>query len=201
MPQGSITDQDIDFVETWENIAPYQSAVITLDRRGDERPVVITGRRTFMLTTQDRIITEDRILDPKNDPFLNGAFRPVVVPDSIDVKSNPNALSDEEIVKIFSASELAWSEWLSNIDSVATLRRMLDLADEAESLSLKRYRQIEARLLDVRPRTQLEVKDPQLRNFLSDRPNAGQTGAGGAVANSGASNPRRGQGGRSSDYR
>lgn len=200
--QSSITAQDRDFMETWENIAPYQSAIVRLDPRGMEKAEVIQGRRNFMLTTEDRIITQSKVLDPANDPFKNGAFRPVVVPDDITVQTNPNALSDEDILKILrSESAVAWSEWLLTLDSIATLRRMMDLAEGEENLSLKRFRDIERRIVEVRgtDRPQLEVKDEQLKRFLSDRP-GGQGGAGGDLVN-GSGNPRRGQGGRSSDYR
>jgi hypothetical protein len=197
MRRGSITDQDQTFVETWENIATRQNAVIRIDARGEERQELIGGRRNFMLTTEERLITENKILDPKNDPFKNGDFRPVVVPDSVTIESNPNALSDEEIVQMFSVGDAAWPQLLGTIDSLATLRRMLDLAEEQDTLTMKRFRDIEHRLLDVRggERPQLTTNDPDLRNFLSDKPRGSR-----ADASDGRQNPRR-QGGRSSDYR
>jgi hypothetical protein len=143
----------------------------------------------------------DRIKDPKNDPFLNGSFRPVVVPDSITIETNPNALSDEEITRILnSESAIAWQENLKTIDAVATLRRMLELAEELEDVSLKRYRQLEERLVEVRGKVRITSDDPALQNFLSGRPNLGADGAAVPTAASGASNPRR-VGGMSSDYR
>lgn len=194
---GSITKEDREFVETWEHISPQKWGIIRLDPRGDERPEVIGGRRAFKITTEERIISQDRVRDETLDPFLNGSFRPVVVPDSVTIESNPNALSDEEINKILASSDLAWTENLSTIDSVATFRRMLDMAEQTD-ISIKRFRQLEARLEEVRGLVKLDVKDAALRNFLSDRPNAGAQD--GNTVNSGASNPRR-QGGRSSDYR
>lgn len=197
---GSITQEDKDFLETWEHISPQNWGIIRLDPRGDERPEVIAGRRNFKLTTEERMITQDKIRDEKLDPFMNGSFRPVVVPDSITIETNPNALSDDEIQKILHASDLAWSEWLETIDSVATVRRMLDLAEQDEDMSLKRYRQLEQRLVDVRGVVRIDYKDPTLRNFLSDRPNPA---ADGHVVSSGDANPRRRSmtGGMSRDYR
>lgn len=201
---STITTQDRSFVETWENIAPYQSAIIRIDVRGDEKAEVIQGRRQFLLTTQDRIITESKVLDEANDPFKNGAFRPIVVPDDITIASNPNALSDEDIQKILRAgSAVAWQEWMATLDSIATLRRMLELAEAEDDLSLKRFRDIEQRIIEVRggERVQLKENDPALAGFLG-REGSGQPGAGGNIVNSGANNPRRaGGGGRSADYR
>jgi len=194
---GSITKEDREFVETWEHVSPQQWGIIRLDPRGEEKHEIIATRRSFKITTEERIITEDRIRLDENDPFLNGSFRPVVVPDSVTIESNPNALSDEEINKILeSDSELAWTEWLKTIDSVATIKRMLELAEDSE-LTVKRFRALEARLEEVRGKVRIDTKDPALKNFLSNRPNAD---AGNTVA-SGASNPRRSMGGRSSDYR
>jgi len=194
--RGSITDDDRTFVETWENIASYQNVIIRLDTRGDERQEVINGRRTFMLTAEERIITQDRIVDPAHDPFRNGSFRPVVVPDTISIETNPNAMSDDDILNIFKASDLAFGEWLKTIDSPQTLRRMADLAPDSD-ITMRRYKAIEARFREVKPQTRLEVKDEQLKNFLSDKPGASD----GASPAGGQQNPRRRQGGRSSDYR
>ena len=48
----------------------------------------------------------------------------------VTIETNPNALSDEDILKILRTdSKMAWEEWLSTLDSIATLRRMLDLAE------------------------------------------------------------------------
>ena len=186
---GSITQADREFVETWENIASYQNAIIRLDMRGDEKYEVITGdARRFMITTEERLLTQSKIVDPANDPFKNGSFRPVVVPQDVNVETNPNALSDEEILGIFSASDFAWDEWMKTIDSPATLQRMIVLADDAEGASVKRLRQIEQRMREVKPPTRLTSNDPHLKNFLDE----------------GGSAPRReqrGMGGRSQAYR
>lgn len=157
---GYITEEDARFIETWENIAPITNFVIRLDMRGDEKPEGISGQRTFMISTKERKITQDRVAEKKNDPFLNGSFRPVVVPDSVSIDTNPNALSDDEIKSILVSSELAWEEWMKVIDSGETLRRMLDHAEEAD-VSLKRYRQLEARLHEVNPPKRIVQKDQE----------------------------------------
>lgn len=194
---GSITTEDREFLEEWESISNQGWGIMRLDPRGEEKQELVNGRRKFKLTTEERIITQDRIKDERNDPFLNGSFRPITVPDSVSVESNPNALSDEEITRILESSEVAFGEWLANIDSIATLRRMIELAEDTE-ISIKRFRVVESRLDEIRGEIRIETTDPALKNFLSDRPNLGA--ATGNLTNTGASNPRR-QGGRSSDYR
>lgn len=199
---GTITPEDREFVETWEHISPQQWGIIRLDPRGDEKHEVIKGRRTFQITSEERIITEGRILDELNDPFLNGSFRPVLVPDSVTEQTNPNALSDEEILRILQTeSAMAWRENLKVIDSVGTIKRMLEMAEEAD-ISVRRLRELEAHLEETRGKVQLNYKDPALRSFLG-RGRTTEPADPAAAANtvaSGQANPRR-QGGLSSDYR
>ena len=193
---GSITDEDRAFVESWEHVSPQEWGILRLGPRGDERPEIVRGRRTFKITTEERILTQDKVRNAKDDPFLNGSFRPVVVPDSVTVETNPNALSDEEINKILASSDFVFGEWMDTIDSVATLRRMMEIAESSDDVTVKRFRSLERRLEDVRGTVRIDTNDPALKNFLSNRPSLG---AGNTVDN-GASNPRR-RGGMSGDYR
>lgn len=156
---GSITAEDRIFVETWEALTERRTAIIKLTARGEETHKLIT-KGTFMCTTEERLLTQDRIVDPKNDPFLNGRFRPVVVPPSVTVETNPNALSDEEIQGILAGSDFAFSEWLDSIDSLETLSRMRNLAlGDPDNVSLSRFQTIEARLKELQPQTQVTQKD------------------------------------------
>lgn len=187
--RSSITAEQREFVETWENIAAYQNAIVQLDIRGDEKFKVIQGeKREFYLTTEERLLTQSKVIDAKNDPFLNGAFRPIVVPEGITIETNPNALSDEEILEIFGAGDFAWSEWMQTITSPATLNRMVDLADDAETMTVKRLREVQMRLREVKPQARITSSDPHVQKFLDE----------------GGARPQRedrNQGGRSSAYR
>lgn len=159
MLRGSITEEDRNFVETWENVSRSKFAIVKLDARGDERREIIAGPRTFMLTTEDRLITQDKIILQSDDPFLNGSFRPVVVPESVKIESNPNALSDSEIVSLLSASDFAWEEWMDTISSVQTVARMLDAAKESDDMPMKRFRQLEAKFAELKPQRRVEQRD------------------------------------------
>ena len=183
--QGTITKQDREFVETWENVSTSGNGIIRINARGEEIQEIIRGNRRFMLTSEERIILQDKIRREADDPFLNGCFRPIVVPDTITVESNPNAINDEEIAKILVASDLAWEEWLTTIDSPQTLNRMLTVASTTEGITLKRYREIEQRLNEVKPRTRIIQKDAEQFATMSTPGSPG-----GSLG-----------GGRSSDYR
>lgn len=161
MTQDSYADVDKHFVETWESVVPNSIWLVRLNRRGDEEPFEVIPRKRFTITSLDRLITQEKIVDRANDPFTNGQFRPVVVPEGINIETNPNALSDEDILALFQASTIAWQEYLKVIDSADTLRRMCELADSSD-ISLARYRELEAQLHTVAPVIGAPQKDAEL---------------------------------------
>lgn len=140
---GSVTEAEKQFIETWENVATSTNYVLKLDFRGDYKPSMVQGPRQFKLTTYERILTQDNVIDVRHDPFRNGCFRPVIVPEGVDVETNPNALSDDDILRIFNSSENAWGSYMEVIDSPATLQRMVDLAEQSDTLTVKRLREIQ----------------------------------------------------------
>lgn len=147
---STITEEDRRFVETWQNVGLAQIGIVKVTARGDIAQQLISGPRRFMVTTEERLLTQEKITSSANDPFLNGSFRPIHVPPQVTVESNPNALSDEDIVAILQGSDLAWDEWMKVIDSPETLARMLVAAEET-TCSLRRFRQIEGRLSELKP--------------------------------------------------
>jgi hypothetical protein len=170
--QGSITEAEKRFVEEWESVSEAQNYVIREDRRGDEVSVHVSGHTRFKITTYERVLTQDKIRDPQDDPFKNGQFRPIMVPESISVATNPNALSDDDIKRIFVASEVAWTEYMAVVDSPATLRRMIQLAEDTD-LSLKRYRELEAKESAANPMRRVVQKDQEQYDKMG--PSGGQT--------------------------
>lgn len=155
---GSITEAERRFVEEWESVSDSQNFVIREDRRGDEQYHLVTGNQRFKITTYERILTQDKIKDLSLDPFKNGCFRPILVPDNVSVKSNPNALSEEDIQRIFVSSDIAWNEYMAVIDSPATLRRMIELAENTD-LPLRRFRELEEKAESAIPAKRVEQKD------------------------------------------
>jgi hypothetical protein len=145
---GAINEDMKDFIEEWESVSPAQNYYVRLDPRGDEVFQGVSGARKFRLSTYERILTQDRIQDDKLDPFRNGSFRPLVVPKDVSIDTNPNALSDEDIDRIFKASDVAWDEYMKIINSPGTLKRMVDLAENAE-ITLRRFRELQKRLDEV----------------------------------------------------
>lgn len=160
---GFVTDEDRKFVETWESVSQAMNFVIKFGPMGEHVYEQVHGQRKFTITTAERLVTQSRVAETKHDPFTNGMFRPIVVPASVNVETNPNALADEDILQIFTSSDVAWGAYMDVLDAPATLRRMLNLADQDDvEISLKRYRQLEARLLELTPRQRVTQKDSDL---------------------------------------
>jgi hypothetical protein len=177
MTQDSYADVDKAFVETWESVVPQSIWLVKINRRGDEEAMEASGRKRFTITSLDRLITQEKIAEKKNDPFTNGQFRPVVVPEGINIETNPNALSDEDIQALFNASDVAWAEYLKVIDSADTLRRMVELADSSD-ISLSRFRELEHQMNEIAPLLGAPQKDEELYQKIggpSSPANAGST--------------------------
>lgn len=168
--QGAITAQDKVFIEEWENISTPIHSIIKFDVQGAEQHHIIEGPRHFQLSTAERKVTQNRILQKKDDPFLNGAFRPVIVPDSVNIESNPNALSEAEIKSILVSSPVAWEEWMKVIDSPDTIARMMAIADQDENITYRRVKQLSELLAAVRPQTQIRNKDRAAFDAMSGTP-------------------------------
>lgn len=167
---GAITDEDAAFVEEWESVCPATQFVLHEDPRGNEESLEVNNGDRFYITTKDRKINEHRMRNATMNPFTNGSFRPLVVPPDVTVTTNPNAVSDEHILGMFAGSDLAWEEWMRIIDSPATIKRMMDLADTSPDakISHQRYRQLEDRLGELHPRANVRSTDDELNNFLYD---------------------------------
>lgn len=161
---GLITDEDRKFVETWESVSESLHFVINFGPMGEHTYQAINGQRKFTLTTAERLVTQSKIVEEENDPFLNGSFRPIVVPSTVTIETNPNALSDEDIVRIFASSKVAWEEYLRVLDAPPTIRRMIALAETTagEELPVARYRQLQAKLEELTPRVQIKQRDADL---------------------------------------
>lgn len=140
---GSVSEKDKTFIETWENVSSATNYIVRENRRGDEEYLKVEGLRQFKLSTYDRMLTEDKIADHRHNPFKNGSFRPVIVPQDVTIETNPNAMSSEDIKRLFTSSDVAWDEYMEVIDSPGTLQRMLDMADDGEAdLTHRRYQQL-----------------------------------------------------------
>jgi hypothetical protein len=150
------------FVETWESVTPSIHWVIKLDFRGDEKVEQIKGpNRRFTVTTEERFIQSERAKAELN-PYLNGDFKPVQVPEGLNVETNPNALNDEDVKLFLAASNRVFNEMLERIDSQSTLRRIVDMIENSEvDVAYQRYNQLSSKLDLLKGETRIVQNDQE----------------------------------------
>lgn len=174
-PQGALTDEQTRFTEEWESVSPATQWVSRTNLRGEDEPFEVKQGDRFFITTRDRILTSHKVKEKRNNPFSNGSFRPIVVPEEVNVETNPNAMSDDEILSVFKSSDIAWTEWMKVIDSPATIQRMVFLADEhpQAQISHRRYKDLVDRFREVHPKASVRSSDEELNKFLYNERSGG----------------------------
>lgn len=100
------------------------------------RSVVGKGNR-LRISTEDRLVAQERTRDKKNDPFTNGLLLRVDDDQQKDdTTKSPSAASDEDLKKIFKMRQIA--RFTSAVDDLSevSLRRLVTLSKEDESISV-----------------------------------------------------------------
>lgn len=131
-------------METWETTSASQVVVNRYDKRGGEKGVVVGGQpgKRIQLTTEEREgLNEEMAADPGQDIFQNGMLRPVRgVPEDIVMRFETQTkvhggLNVEELLGLLETK--TGNEFKNAVDALseATLRRLADLAPEADATS------------------------------------------------------------------
>lgn len=121
---------------------------------GQMVPVMVNRGRTIQLTEQERLLIQDMVASEEQDPFMNGTLSPVRLIEGARstqaILENPNALADEDVVKLLEGHHKTFEKKVSEITSPYVLQRMIDLIDSDEvDVSTKRLSAVRERLLTV----------------------------------------------------
>jgi hypothetical protein len=89
------------------------------------------------------------------DIFSNGRLAPMRLVDSADdyeeIASNPNHLTETDMLDILKSKGKTFSQRLDDITNVIALERMHELAsDESLNVSMAQFRALESRLAEIR---------------------------------------------------
>lgn len=152
---------------------------------GQMSATLIRGGQTVHLTPAERRMNQDKVLDPKHDPFTNGTLIPVRIieteADVEQIRSNPATLTDDQIAELMSGHGNTLKKRLRDISNSVTLMRLLEIgASEAVDAST-------SKMLAVRER--LEEIDPQQAAIIESDEQAARTAAP-AMATPGAQGPQ-----------
>lgn len=120
-------------VEVWKNTAAGARWVKGSDRTGREISKVVPGGKTFTLSTFERQLNQDSVVDATRDMFRNGTFLLVRSSDETIESEilSPNALTDSEIERVVYevlAGTLDMADAIADVDSTVTLHRIWEAA-------------------------------------------------------------------------
>lgn len=141
--------------ETWVGNTDSVVVLVTRGEYAIEKDLRVEGRKKFQITPADRRMNQDRIADPRFDPFLNGTLAPVSLVegewDNDLLRSNPNVLTEEEMKSLLKErNPQKFAERLETVDNEATLRRLLEIAYEVDA-SVSRVAALQKALTENAP--------------------------------------------------
>lgn len=124
--------------EIWETTTQGRVWVVTTDHKGHEKPISVGGKlgARLRITSVDREINQDRILEDTSDPFRNGILKRVDADQNTDERTaSDQALDTNELVTVFAKSGMAFQSAVKKLNerNVRRLREMCDAVDASTS--------------------------------------------------------------------
>lgn len=163
--------------EIWRNAIRGSIGVKKTDRRGELVSEIIRGGERFQISTEDRLLNSEWAATTDLDVFKNGMLTPVKLldgtEDAKEIASNPNLIGETDMAALFSAHWKTFEAKLGQITNVATLERMLAMA-ESEDLdaTVRQVQSIRSRISELNPSQVVEHE-----TVLPPRPMSGMTPA------------------------
>lgn len=128
--------------ELWEITVPGRVWVNTVNARGVSKAISVGGREgaRLRIATLDREITQEGVVNPEDDPFLNGMLRRLDADQNADeTTKTEHALSTEDLLLVFSQSQAKFRKTVDGMSEI-NVRRMHDIARDVDaSLSQIEY--------------------------------------------------------------
>jgi predicted type IV restriction endonuclease len=124
--------------EIWETTTAGRVWVTTTDHRGHERDVSVGGKigARLRITTVDREINQDRVLEELSDPFRNGLLRRLDADQNVEERTTTDqALTTDDLVTVFAKHGSAFQAAVRNLNerNVRRLREMAEAVDATTS--------------------------------------------------------------------
>ena len=121
--------------EIWETTISGRVWVETTNEKGAPRMVSVGGREgaRLRITTEDREIAQERIINRDLDPFVNGSLVRVDADQQNDERTKSvDALSTEQLIQVFSKTGKAFQTKVDGLGEL-TVRRMMDIAEQVDA--------------------------------------------------------------------
>jgi len=150
--------------EVWKNVSRGRRGIIRQDRHGKTIHELIPAGKSVKLSREERLDYQRNVASDALDIFQNGALVPVKLIDDEDVRemaSNPNLLSDDELVNLF---KLQWKRFegeIAKITNVYALERLVEHAEQSDDVTVKKLEIVKSRLEDTKEASAATTKVTQ----------------------------------------
>lgn len=121
--------------EVWELTVSGTVWVEVTNDRGKPTPLRVGGKpgARLRISTEDRVIVQERVVDPEADPFTNGMLVRIDADQQADSKTaSVDALTTEDLMKIFSKSGRAFQSAVDKLGQLS-VRRMTEMAEDVDA--------------------------------------------------------------------
>lgn len=127
--------------ELWESQVPGQVWIkVTENGVSKSKKVQGVGAK-LRLSMWDRKLTQERIRDKVNDPFVNGMLVRLGTNQQEDPETaSPSAMTDEDLMNMFKTKPMAKFRDLIDPLTEVSLRRLADLAKDNDSVTANQER-------------------------------------------------------------
>jgi len=129
--------------------------ILTFDHSGKVRQIPIRSGGKAVITVEERKLNQDRAASTEKDFFMNGALTPIRLVDTAEdyheISSNPNLLSEDDMLDLFKLKGPAFRARLADVTNVIALRRMLDIAksDDKTNVTMTQFKILESRIAEL----------------------------------------------------
>lgn len=141
-------------VESWQNMSDSTFGVMKFGAAGTVTSEVVGPRKTFHLSTRERMLNMESAATPDLDPFTNGMFNPVTLietsADAEQIQSNPNILGEAEMAELVTGPVAKLRERLEGVTNLVLLKRMKEIGEEKDA-RVANLKAIDLRIEDVDP--------------------------------------------------
>lgn len=152
--------------EMWRSSVAGMLGVIKYDPRGNEYCEVVRSGQVLAITTEERMLNQERAATEAKDFFKNGSLTPVKLLDDAedleDIAANPNLISEEDMKALFTSNWKIFDAKVDGISNVGTLKKMIAIANEGEA-TVRQVNKLGQRLADLSPSAPVESESIQVR--------------------------------------
>lgn len=140
-------------IETWKNVSLGKRGIVRVDPYGKTVHELISPGKNVQLSRDDRLHYQRSVATDSLDIFQNGALVPVVLvneEDKTTMASNPNLLSEDELVGLFKLQWKKFESEIAKISNIYALERLVEVAKSSDEVTVKKLNVVEDRYQEIK---------------------------------------------------